>query len=306
MALEPTTRNKWLARAGYAALAVFSFAYFIYLGFPFERVLPRVLASVEKDANMKIEAATVRAGWFFSLVATDVKIYTGVRRGGEEQQPTIRLDRVSISPKLLSLITGKRGAKIDAMLLGGRVRGTVMTSKTRNDVDLTVDGVQIAKVPTLSNFGVNASGTVGGTVNLALDVEDGTKSTGKIDLKVNGPKIAESNLILFKIPETIFDKGGAAVIDIKDGRAELVDVGLHGEDLDLAVEGEILLKKRLASSQWSAKSVIRASDEWKSKVAGFENIVGAGKQADGSYRYKIAGVLGGFPRTVPDRDRSIR
>lgn len=296
-------RKKWLARGGYFALANFAFIYFLYLGFPFERVLPKALASLEKDAGVRIEATTVRAGWFLSLVATDVKVYWGARRGGEEQQPTVRLDKVHVYPKLLALLTGKKGVKVDAMLLGGRVRGTILNSKAGSNVDLSVDGVEIAKVPTLSNFGVNASGMVAGTVKLAVDAEDGTKTSGKIDLKVTGPKIAESNLILFKIPETIFDKGGAAIIDIKDGKAEFVDVGLHGDDLDLAVEGEILLKKRLASSQWSAKSVIRASDAWKSKVPGFENIVGAGKQPDGSYRYKIAGVLGGVPRTIPDKSR---
>lgn len=306
MAIDPSTRNKWLARLGYTALAFFSFVYFIYLGFPFERVLPRALASLEKDAGVKVEATTVRAGWFFSLVATDVKVFTGRRAPGEEAQPTIRLDKVTVKPKLLALLTGKTGAKIDALVLGGRIYGTVYAGKTASDVDLTVQNLELAKIPTLSNFGLNVNGAAGGTVKLALDLEDGTKSTGKIDLKIAQPKIAESNLILFKIPETVFDKGGAAIVDIKDGKANLVDVGLHGDDLDLSVEGEIILKKRLASSQWSAKSIIRASDQWKSKVAGFENIVGAGKQADGSYRYKIAGVLGGLPRTVPDRDRSVR
>lgn len=300
-------RKKWLARGGYFALANFAFLYFLYLGFPFERVLPRALAGMEKESGVRIEASTVRAGWFLSLVATDVKIYSGGRRAGsaigEEAQPTMRLDKVHVYPKLFSLLRGKTGAKIDAMLLGGRVRGTVVNSKAGSNVDLTVDGVEIAKIPAISNFGVNVSGIVAGTVKLDVDAEDGTKTTGKIDLQVQSPRIAESNLILFKIPETVFDKGGAAIVVIKDGKAEFVDVGLHGDDLDLAVEGEILLKKRLASSQWSAKSVIKASDAWKSKVPGFENIVGAGKQPDGSYRYKIAGVLGGIPRTIPDKSR---
>jgi type II secretion system protein N len=303
VALDPAVRNKWLTRVGYVFLAFFSFSYFVYLGFPFERVLPRVLAGMEKDSGVKIEAATVRAGWFLSLVATDVKVFTGTRRGGEEPQPTVRLDKVSISPKLFSLLTGKKAARIDALVLGGRIRGTVMTSKSASNVDLAFEALEIGKIPTLVNFGVNASGQVGGTVKLALDPEDGTKAVGKIDLQVKSPRIAESNLILVKIPETIFDKGGAAIIDIKDGKAELIDVGLHGEDLDLSVEGEILLKKRIASSQWSAKSVIRASDAWKSKVPGFDAIVGPGKQPDGSYRYRVAGVIGGFPRTIPDKSR---
>jgi type II secretion system protein N len=163
--------------------------------------------------------------------------------------------------------------------------------------------MEIAKVPVLASFGVNASGQIGGSVKLDLDHEDGTKATGRIDLAVKTPRIEESNLILVKIPTTVFDRGGAAVIDIKDGKVDLVDVGLHGDDLDLSVEGEILLKKRLSSSQWSAKSVIRASDAWRSSVPGFDAIVGAGKQKDGSYRYRIAGVLGGLPRTIPDRSR---
>lgn len=302
--MEAATRKKWLARGGYSALAVFSFVYFLYLGFPFERVLPRVLEAYKKElGGAKIETGTVHAGWLFSLVATDVKVFSSPRRPGatDEQQPTVKLDRISVRPKLLSLVTGKLGLKLDALLYGGRVRGTVVQSSTSAAVDLLVEGVEIAKYPTFASYGANLSGQIGGTVDLALDFEDGTKSTGRIDLAVKNARLDESNLILFKIPTTVFDRGGAAVIEIKDGRAELADVGLRGNDLELGVEGSIQLKKRLSSSQWSAASVIRASDSWKSQVAGFENIVGPGRCADGSYRYKIAGLLGGFPRTLPDR-----
>lgn len=303
--MDAAVRKKWLARGGYSALAVFSFVYFLYLGFPFDRVLPRVLETYKKElGGMKIEAGTIRAGWLFSLVATDVKVFSAPRRSGstdEQQQPTVKLERVVLKAKPLSLITGKLGVKLDALLYGGRVRGSVVKSSTVTAVDLVVDGVEIAKYPALSSYGANLSGQIAGTVNVALDFEDGTRSSGRIDLSVRNPRMEESNLILFKLPTTVFDKGGAAVIDIKDGKIDLADVGLRGTDLELAVEGNILLKKRLSSSQWSAASVIRASNAWKSQVAGFDNIVGPGRCADGSYRYKIAGVLGGFPRTLPDR-----
>lgn len=305
VAEHPTTRNRWLARVGYALLALTSFVYFLYLGFPFERVLPRMLAGIEKESGMRVEAASVRAGWLLGLVATDVKLYTaGSRRAlgaGEVAEPALRIEKVHVTPKLLKLVTGKLGARIDALTLGGRIRGTVVASKAASQVDLSVEGLEIAKVPLLASMGLNASGQVGGRIELALDPEDGTKTTGKIDLQVKNPRVEESNLVLLKLPATSFERGGAAVIRIKDGRAELADVGLHGDDLDLAVEGEILLKKRLATSQWSARSVVKASEAWKSKVPSLEVFLGPGKQDDGSYRYRIAGILGGLPRTVPER-----
>ena len=301
--MDVATRNRWLARGGYTLLAFTSFFYFLYLGFPFERVLPRVLESYKKElGGMKIEADSIRAGWFGSLVAREVKIYASGKRGGEDESPTVKLDRVKVGFKPLKLLTGKIGVKLDSQLYGGNVHGTVLSGGSSTSVDLVVNGVEIAKYP-VSVLGapVALSGQVGGTVKLAVDAEDGTKTTGKIDLSIKNPRIEESNLILVKIPTTVFDRGGAAVIDIKDGKVELVDVGIRGEDLDMGVEGHIALKKRLGSSTWSAASIIRASEAWKSKVPGFENIVGAGKCGDGSYKYKIAGVLGGIPRTVPDR-----
>ena len=303
MALDTAVRNKWLSRAGYTALAFVSFVYFLYLGFPFDRVLPRVLADLEKEADLRIETGSIRSGWLFSLVATDVKLYSTGGRGpaAEDPDPTLRIDKVSVSPKPFALLTGKLGVKLDALLYGGRVRGTIVTSKSASSVDLAIEGIEIAKYPKLAAFNVAASGQIGGTVKLEMDPQDGTKTTGKIDLQVANPRVEESNLILVKIPTTVFERGGAAIIDFKDGKAEIVDVGLHGEDLDMSVEGEILLRKRLASSQWSAKSIIKASEKWKSAVPGIEAIIGPGKCGNGNYQYRIAGVLGGLPRTVPDR-----
>ncbi len=306
--MDPVVRRRWTVRAGYGLLATVSFVYFLFLGFPFERVVKRQLAAAEKGSGFRVETGSIRAGWDFSLVATDVRIFPAARRRGGEsdtpEEPALRIERIALRPSVWQLLTLKPGARVHARVYGGRVEGTVAQSGGRSLVSLDVKEVELAKYAPLSErFQLHASGRIGGTVELDLDAADATKSTGKIDLAVQGARIDESNPYnLQKIPKTEFERGGTAVVEIGNGKATLKDVGFHGEELDLSLEGEILLRKSFASSQWAAKASIRASDAWKAQVALLDTFLGPGKGGDGTYRYKLAGPVS-RPRPVPDRSR---
>lgn len=306
--VEARTRKKIVVGAGYFGLGVLSFAYFLFAGFPFDRLVQSRLADIEKQAAVKIDMATLKAGWMFSLVATDVRITPAARRGiptasaTEPQEPALRLERVKVALAPLSLLSARIGARIDAQAYGGRISGTVASGRGKTIVDLAVSNVEIAKyTPLTSRYQLNVAGQVGGTVDLVVDAEDAAKSTGKIDLQVKNPIINESNPYnIQKIPSTGFEKGGAAVIELKDGKALLKDVGLHGSDLDVTLDGEIQLRKKLNSSTWSARATIKMSEGFRSALPLIETFLLPGKATEGEYRYRLSGLLGS-PRPAPDR-----
>lgn len=298
--------RRWVIVTGYVALAFFSFVFFLFQGFPFERLVRAQLATVERELGLKVEFASLKSGWTLNLVGTDVRIRSAAPRGSapsdEPVEPLARFDKVSVSPRILPLLRGKAGVRIDALAYGGRVKGTIGGNKKSADVDLVVSNVELAKYGLLANkYQINAAGLLGGTIDLTIDQADAAKSTGKIDLSVKNARLDESNPYnLQKIPATAFDKGGAAVIDVKDGKVTFTDVGLHGEDLDVSLEGELQLRKRLNISQWSARAAIKTSDSFKAAVPLIDAFMGPGKGGDGIYRYKLTGILG-RPRPSPDK-----
>lgn len=299
-------KRRWLIVTGYLFLGFFSFVFFLFQGFPFERLVRAQLANVERDMGLKVEFATLKSGWALNLVGTDVRIRSAAPRGAvpadEAAEPLARFDKLSVSPRILPLLRGKAGVRVDGLAYGGRIKGTVAGNKKRADVDLTVSNVELAKYGLLANkYQINAAGVVAGTIDLTIDQEDAAKSSGKINLTVKNARLDESNPYnLQKIPATAFDKGGAAVIDIKDGKVLFTDVGLRGDDLDVSLEGELQLRKRLNISQWSARTAIKASDSFRSAVPLMDAFLGPGKGGDGVYRYKLSGILG-RPRPSPDK-----
>lgn len=310
----------------YGALGAFSFLYFLYLGFPFDRVLsgrsydPKAswwspakkvgseFAKFERDAGMRIELGSLEPGWLFSVNARDVAVIPVARGRGlaaasdAPAEPMLRLEKVSISPRPFSLLTGKLGLGVKAQAYGGSVQGTIALGRKGTSIDLTARNLELAKYPMLSEkYQVNVTGQLGGRVDLTLDAADGTKTKGSIDLTIANARIDESNPYgIVQIPTTVFDRGGAAKIDFQDGKAVFRDVGLHGEELDVSLQGELVLKKDLRYSTWAATSSIKTSDAFKTAVPMLDVFMGPGKGGDGVYRYKLSGLMG-RPRPTPDR-----
>lgn len=308
MDLQTLLRNRWFRIAGYALLGGLSFAYFLFEGFPFDRVLTGQLANVEKNAGLKVEFGGLRTGWLFDLVATDVKV-TPVARGRgfgpaptAPEDPVAKIDKVVLHPHPFALLLGRLGVGVDASLYGGNVSGSLAAGRSVTVVDLSVKNVELAKYPMLaSRFQLNAVGQISGTIQLNLPADDASKATGKIDLAVKNCRLDESNPYnLVRIPGTSFDKGAGAQITLKDGKASFDEVGLKSEELEVTVDGDIDLRKQLAMSQWNARANIRASDGFKTAVPLLDTFLNPGKGSDGVYHYKLSGIFGS-PRPAPDR-----
>lgn len=312
MALD---RKRLLVPAGYAALGIFSFVYFLFLGFPFDRLLSQksIATSIdrmERENGVKLDVGSIRGGWLFDVVATDLRVtpMSPIRRAaaaaaGQEDDPTLRVEKISLRPALLPLLGGRLGVHLDAQVYGGHVRGTIGVGRSTTAVDLSVKNVELAKYSPLANkFQLNVGGQVGGKVDLVIDGADGAKSRGSIDLSIRNAMINESNPYgIQKIPQVSFDKGAGALIELKDGKATFQDVGLHGEDLDVTLEGDIELKKMLAYSSWDGHASIKASDSFKSQVSLLDSFLGPGRGSDGAYHYRLMGTLNRAPRPVPER-----
>lgn len=308
MTAQELFKKRWVRVTGYSCLGAFSFLYFLFVGFPFDDLVPARLAAIERTTGMHVETADVHAGWLFDLVADGVKVTPIARRGfgapaagAEAEDPVLVADKVAVSINPFALLLMRASLGIDAHLYGGRVYGSVSASKSTTSVALTLSGLEIGKYPMLAQrFQVNAGGQVSGTVALTMPNDDASKANGEIDLTIKDAKILASNVYnAFQIPQTTFDKGAAVKVSIKDGKATFQDVGLHGADLDVALDGDLELRKQMEMSQWDARADIRASDTFKAAIPMLDVFLSPGKGTDGIYHYRLQGMLQS-PRPIPD------
>lgn len=307
MTAQELFKKRWVRVTGYSCLGAFSFVYFLFAGFPFDKLVPARLAAIERTTGMHVETTDVHAGWLFDLVAEGVKVTPIARRGfgapaaAEPDEPVLVADRVAVSMNPFALLLLRASLGVDAKLYGGRVHGSIVLSKSTTSVDLALSGLEIGKYPMLADkFQIKADGQVGGTVALSMPNDDASKANGEIDLTIKDAKIEPSNVYnAFQIPQTIFDKGAAAKITVKDGKATFQDVGLHGADLDVSLDGDLELRKQMEMSQWDARADIRASDTFKAAIPMLDVFLSPGKGTDGIYHYRLQGMLQS-PRPVPD------
>ena len=307
MTAQELFKKRWARVTAYSCLGAFSFLYFLFVGFPFDKLVPARLADLERSTGLHVETSDVHAGWLFDLVAEGVKVTPIARRGfgapaaAEPDEPVLVADQVAVSLNPFALLLFRASLGVDAKLYGGRVHGSVALSKSTTRVNLSLSGLEIGKYPMLSQrFQVNAGGQVAGTVALSVPNDDASKANGEIDLVIKDAKIMPSNVYnAFQIPQTTFDKGAAVKISVKDGKASFQDVGLHGADLDVSLDGDLELRKQMEMSQWDARADIRASDTFKAAIPMLDVFLNPGKGTDGIYHYRLQGMLQA-PRPIPD------
>src|SRR4051812_17350493 len=110
MTAQELFKKRWVRVSGYSVLGSVSFLYFLFVGFPFDKLVPSKLAALERTTGMKIETSDVHAGWLFDLVAEGVTVTPIARRGfgapasAEPDAPVLVADRVAVSVNPLALL----------------------------------------------------------------------------------------------------------------------------------------------------------------------------------------------------------
>jgi type II secretion system protein N len=213
-------------------------------------------------------------------------------------QTRVELDDLVVTPKLLTLFSGKMGANVTlhqgpaSIILDGAGRGDKI------DVKLDLDHVDIGKFGLLSYLAsLKGSGQITGTAQVAGSLADIPTLAGNIDLKVKNLKLDEQNLMGFQLPPIQVSEG-TIKIDISGGKMliKTFQLGKGIDDLTLTLSGDVTLNRNLNASALNLKTNFGLSERVKQSLSLLDSILGSAKTADGRYAYKVTGSLGApFP-----------
>jgi type II secretion system protein N len=208
-------------------------------------------------------------------------------------QTRIELDDLEVRPNLLSLFTGRFGAKATLHQSGAELVMNAAASRSKVETDINLKEIDLGKFGVLGFAGLKGSGLVSGKVTVDGSVTDFASFNGTIDLKLKKLKLDEQRFMGFAIPETRVAEG-TILIEIKNGKLVMknVQIGRQSDDLNATVTGDITLNRNLNASALNLRTVFAISDKLRGALSLLEGLIAPAKQSDGHYAYKMTGPVG--------------
>jgi type II secretion system protein N len=277
--------QKILRWAGYAALAFFSFLFFLYQTFPYRRLFDAFSVPVQRRVQMRIQMNDLRPYYLTGIQIQELNLQRLVPKGvAEVQLPQMRA-RLSVFP----LLWGSLSASFFAEIASGELNGSFSRSrKNEISVQANLDNIQLALLgptsgkmlkdpnakPLLEILFAPVFGALRGEINLNLlppdnkppaqtknkrppfrtspNAIDLNRSTGDIKLTIRNFSIGPGYFPAGQMGELPVPRLnlGTLNIDIKleKGIADLTKVRAFGGDIDLQITGKVQLNPNMRYS----------------------------------------------------------
>ncbi len=323
---------------GYATFFSWSFLLFVYWTFPYDRVRDRVVSEFEKSQRVPpggprqvLSIGKLEPSWFTGIVLKDVTL-TSYPADPNKAPSKLVADEIRARVSLGSLLTSAKDLTFSAKALGGTIEGSVTHKLSQNQtpsapvpgkkdagpkydrtVKLELDGISLAELGPLRD----AIGTaVGGTLKGSIDVTYGEtridKANGAVSFELENFWVSDGKTP-FKIPalKAVFGSeditlpqinvGNVPVaVTVKNGVATLEKMEGKGKDLELSVDGRIVLRESVPESDLGVNLKFKFNDSYKKKgestaglllVLDSEPKLRASKRPDGFYALRVHGPL---------------
>lgn len=284
----PSTRAMskaaWIA-AGFGLLLVFT-----VFKIPVTRIKSLIHGHLTEQAS--IAGATINASetslsfWFGpKYKMSDVTIYLA------GPGAAIHLDEAWVRPKFWPLLFGQLGAKFGITDGDGELDVTTRMGSSSFAIEFDSDSLAIQEwVSAAAKIDIN--GILNGSGDLAGNVSDPPSLSGDIDVEIRDATFARQTIYGFQIPELKINES-TLDIEIGDGKALInkVAFGSPGDDLQARVSGTAILGKQWESTSLDLEISLKLSEKVHKAFVLLDAILRSGKQADGSYLFKIGGTL---------------
>jgi type II secretion system protein N len=305
------------AYVGYPLFYLVCLVVFASLTFPYDALRARIVASYNDDQResnglheLQIESAS---GYF--LTGLRLSGVTWLSGSAEAGKPTTKLslDEVRVRYAILPALFG--GSRIDfgAHAFGGDARGSLGTHGDDRTVDLTLDAIELSKIPPLTGLlGVPFDGKLDGTARLRLPDGKMTKATGQVAFDAKNLAVGDGKAKIqgaLALPRV---EVGPLVLtaDAKDGSLRINKLSASGKDVDVQGEGRVSLRDDLSESNLDVQIRFRINDAYRGKNDVTKSLFGApgtsgqglfeladprvkqSKRADGFYAWAVRGTVG--------------
>ena len=156
-------------------------------------------------------------------------------RLSSEQGDLLHIERLRVTPLLLSLLTGRAAGKGEADLAGGRLEVTAAASG-REAASLHAKGINLASVPFFKSvMGAKAGGNLWSEGNLTRSAQG---VSGQLKLEVNQLELSGVRLGAFPLPD-VANLRAQGMVTVARNKARLESFTLQGDGIYMRLSGEL-------------------------------------------------------------------
>ena len=285
----------WRKRAAYGAFTALAFLFALQRTFPADAVRER----------LTLEAAA--QGWQVRMNDIRPSGFAGVRMAEvtlESREGTrIPVEEAWVSLRLWPLLVGKRSLAFDLRLFQGRLAGVVETGRGVQRLALRGEGLDLGAAAPVKRAlgGLDLAGVLRADLDVTLDPKDQQKTTGRIQLGVEGAGLAGQVSVPgmaggLTLPRTSLGTvTGQATV--RAGKAEFEKLEARGGDVDASGEQlYFMVQPRLEYAPLFGRARVKVADAFWQKAPNLRAVADAtlasARRPDGSWQFQVYGSLG--------------
>ncbi|MEW6299855.1 MAG: type II secretion system protein GspN [Thermodesulfobacteriota bacterium] len=232
------------ARGGWALYTLACFLLFLFLTFPSDLLLRRIVAALAAESPVRVRYATGDLTWWGEGRFSDVTVENPL-----PGMPTLQASRLTLTPSFIGLLRGHLSPlTVDARLYGGTVRGTVRKEGEGFAVQFVIDRLALERWPFPRPWDqgrvagrLTADGELQGNAftphalngSLRATLTDGLLRSGTIA----GMPVPALQSIRVHLHTTI-----------ADGRTEITELVLDADGVEATLQGTVVLRTPLERS----------------------------------------------------------
>ncbi len=275
--------------AGVAAWGLVLSLGVFYISFPSRPVADRIAYEAQQR------------GWVVQVERPKPRGLGGVRfrslevgpiKPGKDPKPLLSMGRTWVKVRPLKALRGIYDVSFDGKIYEGHAKGDVDYSEDRVVADIALDGLKVSAFPLSGEtWNVAGGGSLDGTIDLDIDLQDIVQSKGEISLEFDNLALQEGTSFYGMAFETVFDEAMGR-LDIEKGKASVERTRFKSDKIEGEVTGYITLRGDLARSRLALKIKFKLLDEALDQVMAFKyGDNPAHKDDKGYYHYLYSGPV---------------
>ncbi len=250
------------------------------------------LSSMLSAKGVTLTAAEGRLSFFFgiSYALKDVTLTF------PPPEPPVRIERIVVSPSLLGLFLGRLGGSVKIENSEGWLKASGWKRGATYGADLEADSFSLARLGVLQlASGYKGGMTISGEASFRGDPATPADWRAAMQLRLSKIVMENQPIMGFSIPR-IAASEGAIDLEAEQGNVQVksLSIGKAGsttDDLTANITGAIALGKQVESSTLDLVARFTISPTITKAFFLLEGLLKSGKQADGSYAYKVSGPI---------------
>lgn len=226
-----------VSRFGWGLYTVLCFVIFLFLTFPVDVVLQRVIASTTRGTRVQVRYVHGELTWRGASVLRNVTI-----EPTDTNLPTLKLSRLSVHPSWFGLVFGRPlPLSFEAELYGGTLGGTVAQSAEGFTARFIVQRLNLSLMPVppsgkpggIKGF-LTGSGEMTGAVSQIFSL------TGALELNLSEGSLQAGAFGKVPIPP-LQSLQGTLRTTMRDRRLNIADFTLTGDGIEARLQGALTL-----------------------------------------------------------------